>query len=60
LALLAADLARFLRIHAQSSSRLGRLLRDPEVLTGGINDGMSQAIEQALAELGEEWGVELI
>jgi hypothetical protein len=55
-----ADLARFLRIHAQGSSRLGRLLRDREVLTGGWNEAIDEIIEQTLAELGEAWGVELV
>jgi hypothetical protein len=54
-----ADLVRFLRIHAQSCSRLGRLLRDREALTGGWSAGMDSIVEQALAELGEEWGADL-
>jgi hypothetical protein len=54
-----ADLARFLRIHAQSSSRLGRLLRDRRILNGGWNQAMDDIFGQALAELGEEWGVKL-
>jgi hypothetical protein len=54
-----ADLARFLRLHAQSSSRLGRLLRDRDILKGGWNEGMDAIIAQTLDELGEEWGVDL-
>lgn len=53
------DLARFLRIHAQSCSRLGRLLRDREALSGGADAIMSGAIGRALDELSEEWGVDL-
>jgi hypothetical protein len=54
-----ADLARFLRIHGQNSSRLGRLLRDRDILTGGFGDGLSAAIEQALVELSAELGTDL-
>jgi hypothetical protein len=54
-----ADLARFLSIHAQNASRLGRLLRDREILTGGWSAEMDGIIQQALTELGQEWGVDL-
>jgi hypothetical protein len=54
-----ADLARFYRIHAQSASRLGRLLRDREILTGGPMAGISEAIEQAMIELSQELGTDL-
>jgi hypothetical protein len=54
-----ANLARLLGIHAQSCSRLGRLLRDRDALTGGFSAEMDRIIEQTLTELGEEWGVEL-
>ena len=54
-----AELVRFCSLHAQTSSRLGKLLRDRDALTDDREDGMSRAIGQALSELGEEWGVDL-
>jgi hypothetical protein len=54
-----SQLARLLSIHAQNASRLGRLLRDRDALTGSFNEVMSQAVDEALAELSEEWGVDL-
>jgi hypothetical protein len=59
-ALSPAEMARLLSIHAQTSSRLGRLLCNQHTLTGGWNEGMDRIIEQTLAELGEEWGVDLV
>ncbi len=53
-----AEFARLTSLHGQSASRLGRLLRDRRILQPE-EDGMSSAIEQALKELGEEWGVDL-
>ena len=53
------ELARFLSIHAQSCTRLGRLLRDREILTGGWGAEMNAIVTQALAELDEEWGTDL-
>jgi hypothetical protein len=54
-----ADFARFLRIHAQNSSRLGRLLRDRDVLTGGWNEFLDESISMALSELSEVLGTDL-
>lgn len=53
------QLARFHHIHAQGSSRLGRLLRDRAVLLPEMEDPMKEAINAALDALSEEWGVEL-
>lgn len=53
------DVARLLRIHGQNAGRLGRLLRGRRALSGDAADGISNAIAQALDELGSELGVEL-
>jgi hypothetical protein len=45
------DIARLMALHAQTASRLGRLLRDQEALSDNTTD--------ILHELSEEWGVEL-
>jgi 2-polyprenyl-6-methoxyphenol hydroxylase-like FAD-dependent oxidoreductase len=50
------ELARFLHIHGQNASRLGRLLRDRRALCGDAADGIPAAIAQALDELHEEMG----
>jgi hypothetical protein len=50
----AEQLARFLQIHGQNASRLGRLLRDRRALSGEAADGISGAIAQALDELHSE------
>ncbi|MGC9346697.1 MAG: hypothetical protein ACP5JG_01050 [Anaerolineae bacterium] len=52
-------LARLLQLHAQTASRLGRLLRDQRALSGEAADGISGAIAQALDELSNELGVDL-
>jgi len=52
-------LARLLRLHAQTASRLGRLLRDQRALSGRAADGISAAIAQALDELSNELGTDL-
>jgi hypothetical protein len=49
----ADELARFLQIHGQNASRLGRLLRDRRALCGEA-EGMSAAIARALEELHRE------
>jgi len=49
-------LARLLQLHAQTASRLGRLLRDQRALSGEAADGISAAIAQALDELSTELG----
>jgi hypothetical protein len=55
----AEQLARFLQIHGQNASRLGRLLRDRRALCGDAADGISGAIAQALDELSNELGTDL-
>jgi len=52
-------LARLLALHAQTASRLGRLLRDQRALSGEAADGISSAIAQALDELSNELGTDL-
>jgi len=51
-------LARLLQLHAQTASRLGRLLRDERALSGEAADGISAAIAQALNELSTELGTD--
>ena len=46
-------------IHAQTASRLGRLLRDRRALSGEATDGLAGAVAQALDEIGTEMGVNL-
>ena len=53
------DIARLMALHAQTASRLGRLLRDQDALSGNTADQLQEAIDFALDELSEEWGVEL-
>lgn len=53
------DLCRLLSIHGANASRLGRLLRDQQVLRGDGHDLLQQAINTALDELSAELGVEL-
>jgi hypothetical protein len=54
-----AGLITLFKLHAQTSSRLGRLLRDQRALSGQASDGIAGAIAQALDELGTELGVQL-
>lgn len=53
------ELAALLALHAQTASRLGRLLRDQRALSGDAADGMAAAIAKALDELSNELGVNL-
>lgn len=53
------DFGRLAALQAQMTSRLGRLMRDRQRVTGDDSDELAQAINQALDWLGEEWGVEL-
>jgi hypothetical protein len=53
------DLARLLTLHSQNAARLGRLLRDQQALGDPAATLMVEAINAALDELSEEWGVEL-
>ena len=54
-----AALTELFALHAQTASRLGRLLRDQRALSGQAADGLAGAIGQALDELSNELGVEL-
>ncbi len=53
-------LTGLLTLHAQTSSRLGKLLRDKHALSGDAADGISGALAQALAELGTELGGDFV
>jgi hypothetical protein len=58
-----ALLARFLALHGQTASRLGRLVRDRQALRAaqglGPDGDLAAAIDAALDELGDELGVAL-
>lgn len=54
----AQDYARFAGLAFQGASAISRLLRARQAL-GGDTDPMTGALNQALKELGEEWGVDL-
>lgn len=54
-----ASLVHLFGLHAQTASRLGRLLRDKKALSGAAADGFTGAIAQALDELNTIWGTEL-
>jgi hypothetical protein len=55
----ADQLARFLQVHGQNASRLGRLLRDCRALGGDTTDGIYNAIAQALDEIHSELETDL-
>jgi hypothetical protein len=57
--LTAWDYARFAGLAFQGAGTISRLLRARKILTGDRESALSRAIDQALDELGEEWGVEL-
>lgn len=52
-------IARLLALHGQNASRLGKLLRDQQALSGKVVDGLSDAINLALDELSIILGTEL-
>ncbi len=54
-----AEVARLLALHGQNASRLGRLLRDRQVLGGPELDELAEAVGLALDELSAELGIEL-
>lgn len=54
-----AAMSHLLALHAQTASRLGRLLRDQIEVTPTISDGLAAIIDQTLDEVGEMLGVEL-
>jgi hypothetical protein len=47
-------LIRVFNLHGQNASRLGRLLRDRQALSGHWDAGISAAIAEALAEIESE------
>jgi hypothetical protein len=56
----AVQLARLLSTHGENAACLGRLLRDWRAIHGDPPDILERAIDEALHELGTEWGVQLI
>jgi hypothetical protein len=50
---------KLLTLHGQLNSRLGRLMRDRQILVGEDAGELQQAIEEALAIAGDILGVEL-
>jgi hypothetical protein len=52
-------ISRLFALHGQNASRLGRLLRDRQALTGETTDRVLGSIAQALDELSVELGVDL-
>jgi hypothetical protein len=53
------ELAKLLALHGQNASRIGRLLRDRQALSGQSTDDIMSAIGAALDELSAELGIEL-
>jgi hypothetical protein len=53
------DVARLFALHGQNASRLGRLLRDQQALSGDSADVLLEAIGHALDELSAELGIQL-
>jgi hypothetical protein len=58
--LAAWDYARFAGLAFQGAGAVSRLLRARQTLIGGRQGDLDRAIGQALKELGDEWGVELL
>ncbi len=52
-------LSHLLALHAQTATRLGRLLRDQLAIAPEISDGLAQAINAALDKLSADLGVDL-
>jgi len=55
----AAHLDRLLAVYSQNATRLGRLLRHRYAIYGPPPDPFGLAINQALDQLSEEWGIDL-
>ena len=53
------EMIALLKLHGQLTSRLGRLMRDRESLAGSDNSELETAINAALDELSQRWGVDL-
>lgn len=52
-------LLKLVSLHGQNASRLGRLLRDQRILSGGADEELLELLGETLDELGEEWDVAL-
>ena len=53
------ELVKLLSLHGQLTSRIGRLLRDRQRVSGDGADELAQAVDAALDDLGQKWGIEL-
>jgi hypothetical protein len=53
------DVTRLMALHAQTASRLGRLLRDRAALSGSRDADLQAGIDAALDDLGRELGIDL-
>ena len=53
------EMLRLMQHHAQTASRLGRLLRDQQAVSGPVDDALLAAIGRTLDELSAEWGIDL-
>jgi hypothetical protein len=50
---------RLANLQGQLTSRLGRLMRDRQQVSGNAGDELTAAINDALDEISEEWGLDL-
>ena len=57
--LTAADCARFIGLTFHGAGVLSRLLRASRALSPGLSDPLAAAINEALDEIGREYGIEL-
>ena len=53
------DYIALLNLHGQLTSRLGRLMRDRQQVSGDEDTELTQAMSAALDQLAKEWGIEL-
>jgi hypothetical protein len=53
------EVLRLMQHHAQTASRLGRLVRDQQALVGRVDERLLAAFNRTLDELSAEWGVDL-
>jgi hypothetical protein len=53
------DFAALATLQGQLSSRLGRLMRDRAAIDGETSDELQQAVNEALDQLSQEWGIDI-
>jgi hypothetical protein len=53
------ELLRLMQHHAQTASRLGRLLRDQRAVASPVDRGWLAALGRTLDKLSAEWDIEL-